>query len=222
MTDDRSQNRPLDVLNARGLSAKREYVRGLEHRHDDEALSLLVECLCDESWYLRDLAEQAFMRLGDAGAGVLPPLLESGLWYTRSSTARILGRLGHRGAVPRLVRLAEDSNASVALSAREALISIAGRGGASRVAHALHRLPEEERRRMVAELERMDHAVADRIVRLLRRDDIMSIEDANAVYDDSAVVRASEEGVEWEVLTGPPPPQERSPHLGGSPGGEPH
>jgi HEAT repeat protein len=217
--DDRSaQNRPLDVLNTRGLTAKREYVRGLEQRHDDEALSLLVECLCDESWYLRDLAEQAFLRLGDTGAAVLLPLLEQGLWYTRSSTAKVLGRLAYRPAVPGLVRLAEDANATVAQSAREALIAIAGRGGASRVAHALHRLPEEVRRLRCEELKRMDHAAADRIERLMRRDEIMSIEEADAVHDDSALVREGEERVEWEVLTGPPPPMA---HPGGDPGGEP-
>ncbi|HTO90908.1 MAG TPA: HEAT repeat domain-containing protein [Candidatus Sulfotelmatobacter sp.] len=218
--DDRSaQNRPLDVLNARGLTAKREYVRGLEQRHDDEALSLLVECLCDESWYLRDLAEQAFLRLGDAGAAVLLPLLEDGLWYTRSSTARVLGRMGHRAAVPGLVRLAEDANATVAQSAREALIAIAGRGGASRIAHAIHRLPAEVQRQRIEELQRLDHAAGERIQRLLRREEIMSIEEADTLHDESAVVRASEEGLEWEVLTGPP--KDRSPHAGGSPGGEP-
>ena len=65
MADDRLPVGPLEALNARGLTAKREYVRGLEQRKDAEAFSLLVECLCDESWFLRDLAEQAFVRLGE-------------------------------------------------------------------------------------------------------------------------------------------------------------
>ena len=48
MADEKfSQTKPLDALNSRGLAGKREYVRGLEQRRDDEALSLLVECLCD-------------------------------------------------------------------------------------------------------------------------------------------------------------------------------
>ena len=219
MTDDRSAgNRPLDVLNARGLTAKREYVRGLEQRHDDEALSLLVECLCDESWYLRDLAEEAFLRLGEDGARVLLPLLEQGLWYTRASGARVVGRMGHRPAVPVLVRMVEDSNATVAQSAREALVEIARRGGASRVAHEIFRLGPEVRRRRLDELQRLDRAVAERIERLTRKDELMSVENADGLSDDSAVVRASEEGVEWEVLTGPPVSRERPPHSG--PGGD--
>lgn len=220
MTDDRhGNNRPLDVLNARGLTAKREYVRGLEQRHDDEALSLLVECLCDESWYLRDLAEEAFLRLGDEGARVLLPLLEQGLWFTRSSGARVLGRMGYRPAVPVLLRMAEDSNATVAQSAHEALAEIARRGGASRVAHALHRLAPEVRRQRLDELQRLDRAAAERVERLMRKEELMSLENPETLSDDSAVVRASEEGVEWEILTGPPAPRERPPHHGS--GGDP-
>ena len=150
---------------------------------------------------------------------MLLPLLEQGLWYTRVSTAHVLGRMGYRAAVPGLLRLSEDANASVAQSAREALIAIAARGGASRIAHALHRLAPELQRLRVEELARMDHAAGDRIQRLLRRDEIMSIEEAETVHDDNALVRASEEGVEWEVLTGPP--RERAPHASGSPGGDP-
>ena len=208
MSDDRyGRDRPLDVLNARGLTAKREYVRGLEQRHDDEALSLLVECLCDESWYLRDLAEQAFLRLGEEGARVLLPLLDEGLWFTRSSSARVVGRMGYRPAVPRLLRMARDSNATVAQSAREALVEIARRGGASRVAHEIHALDPEWRRRHVADLQGIDRAVADRIESLMRSEELMSVEDPDDLRDDHPAVRASEEGVSWEILTGPPVPR---------------
>ena len=69
MTDDKfAQAKSIDILNTRGLSAKRDYVRGLERRGDAEALSLLVECLCDESWFLRDLAEEAFLNMAERGA----------------------------------------------------------------------------------------------------------------------------------------------------------
>ena len=117
--------RVLDALNTRGLAGKREYVRGLEQRRDEEALSLLVECLCDESSYLRELAEDALLRIGDRAAPVLLPLLDQGLWYTRSSAARVLGRLARRDAIPGLQRLAVDANASVREAAREALELIA-------------------------------------------------------------------------------------------------
>src|SRR6266545_7757701 len=148
--------RPLDALNARGLTAKREYVRGLEQRRDPEALSLLVECLCDESWFLRDLAEQTFFRMGKEHVGVLLPLLEGGLWYTRLSAARLLGRLGYRPAVPPLLTLCGDPNETVALAAREALVAVARQQGSRRVAHALHHLPPERRRQRLAEIAERD------------------------------------------------------------------
>ena len=197
-----------DALNTRSLSAKREYVRGLEQRRDAEAISLLVECLCDESWYLRQLAEEAFLHLGERGAPELLPLLEQGLWFTRVSAAGVLGRLGYAPAVPGLLRLCEDKNGSVAEAAREALLAVGRSSGAVRIAHVLHRTAPDVRRRRLDELAARDAALAERVRRLLTNDEIMSVEDAGQLTDDHPVVRASEDGFEWEVLTSPSPPKE--------------
>jgi len=53
----------------------------------------------------------------------------------------------------------------------------------------------------------------------MRQEDLMSVENADGLSDDSAVVRANEEGVEWEILTGPPPPRNPAPpsRTGGDP-----
>ena len=148
MSDDKyGAGRTLDAMNARGLAGKRDYVRSLEQRRDEEAMSLLVECLCDESWYLRQLAEEAFLHLGDEGAPVLLPLLEQGLWFTRASAAGVLGKLGYPPAVPGLLRLSEDKNRSVAEAAREALLAVGRSSGAVRIAHVLHRTAPDVRRR---------------------------------------------------------------------------
>ena len=150
MTDDKkSQAKPYDQLNTRGLATKREYVRELVMRRDAQALSLLVECLCDESWYLRDLAEEAFLGLEEGGAAVLLPMLEQGLWFTRLSSARVLGKLAYRPAVPALFRLTDDANATVADAARDALVLIGAQRGAIRLAQELHRMPPDVRRRRV-------------------------------------------------------------------------
>ena len=209
MSEDKPpQARTYDALNTRNLAAKREYVRGLEQRRDPEAISLLVECLCDESWFLRQLAEQAFLRLGAEGAAVLLPLLEQGLWFTRSSAAGILGRLACPSAVPGLLRLAEDANRSVAESAREALLGIGRASGAVRIAHVLHRAPPDVRRRRLEEIAARDAALAERIERLMSNEEIMAVEDADQLTDDHPAVRASEDGFEWEVLTSPSLPRE--------------
>jgi HEAT repeat protein len=216
MTDDKyGQGRALDLLSARGLAAKREYVRGLEDRGDAEALALLAECLCDESWFLRDLAESAFLRMADRGASVLLPLLDQGLWFTRTSAARVLGRLGWRPAVPGLLRLAEDANETAVGAARDALIAIGRQGGAFRLAHALHRLPPDVRRRRLDEIGERDRAMLERLERMMGHDDLMAVNDPEALADDSPVVRSSEEGVEWELLTGPPPRRDPASGAGG-------
>jgi HEAT repeat protein len=204
MSDDNfTQTRPLDALNSRGLAGKREYVRGLEQRRDEEALSLLVECLCDESWYLRELAEDALMRIGERAAPVLLPLLEQGLWYTRSSAARVLGRFGRREAVPGLFRLCDDANASVVEAARDALALIGGHGGAVSVARALNGMPPDLRRRRLDELGVRDRQLGERVSRMLRHDELMADDVATDLSDESPIVKAVEEGLEWEVLTGP-------------------
>jgi HEAT repeat protein len=205
MSDEKyAAGRTLDAMNARGLAGKRDYVRSLEQRRDDEAMSLLVECLCDESWYLRDLAEQALLRLGDRGGETLLPILEQGLWFSRASAARVLGRLGYRPAAPGLLRLCRDANATVAQAAVASLVDLAHRRGSVRIAWELHRHETESRRELLAQLGAMDRPLFERLERMLRNDDLMTREHPDDLRDDSDLVRASEEGVEWEVLTGPP------------------
>lgn len=207
MADDpNGQGRTLDALNARGLAGKRDYVRSLEHRRDAEAMSLLVECLCDESWYLRELAENALLRLGDRAGETLAPLLEQGLWFSRASSARVLGRLGYAPAVPVLLRLLEDANGTVAQAVATALGELARRGGCARIAWELHRVDPGLRRARLARFSAIDRPVHDRLERMLRNEDLMNHEDPGKLRDDGDLVRASEEGVEWEVLTGPPAP----------------
>ena len=211
MTDDPYTGRTLDAMNARGLAGKRDYVRSLEQRRDEEAMSLLVECLCDESWYLRELAEHALLRLGDRAGETLLPLLEQGLWYSRASAARVLGRLGYRPAAAGLLRLLEDSVVTVTKAAEASLADLAHRGGSVRIAWELHRREPEVRRVLVARLGALDRPLGERLERMLRNDELMTNEDPDDLRDDSDLVRASEEGVEWEMLTGPPVPRAASP-----------
>jgi len=211
MSDDKyPPGKPFDALNSRGLAGKREYVRGLQQRRDEEALSLLVECLCDESWYLRELAEKALMQVGERANPVLLPLLDQGLWFTRTSASRVLGRFGCREAVPALLRLTEDANETVADAARDALVAIGRNGGSITLASSLHRLPPDLRRRRFDEISTSDRHLGERIERLQHHDDLMSAGGSDALHDDSPEVRAAEEGFEWEVLTGPATTDPRS------------
>jgi len=215
MTEDTyGAGKPFDGMNTRGLTAKREYVRELERRGDTEAIARLAECLKDESAYQRDLAEQSLLRLGAAGVKALMPLLAQGLWYTRSSAARTLGRMGSGDAVPALFGLTEDANDTVAAAARDALVEIGHQRGAIRLAHALHRMSPDRRGRRMDEIGTRDSVLGERLGRLLRADELMGVDDVSVLTDDSDAVR-DEGGVEWEALTGPPSGRSRPGDAGG-------
>jgi len=202
-TDEKHGQKTWDAMNSRGLAAKRESVREMELRADDQSIGQLVECLRDESWYLRDLAETALVRLGRRASRALLPLLKQGLWYTRASAARIFGKIGDGDSVPPLFELTSDPNNTVGAAALDALLAIGHQRGAVRLAHSLHRMAPDARASRLDDIQRRDPALGERLRRFMRSDELMSVEDASALNDDSAAVRATEEGVEWEVLTGP-------------------
>ena len=201
MTDDKfSTLRSLDALSPRGLAGKREYVIALEAKADPSAMQSLVDCLEDESGYMRDQAENALVRLG-APADPILPLLSHGLWYTRVSAARTLGRLRARVGVERLVELLADTNHSAALEGARALARIAQDGGAVAIARSLYRKAEPERTAARAHLRAVDRDTARTIEDLWLRREVMQAKDDEILSEDVAVVAASDESVAWDVLT---------------------
>lgn len=202
MADDKySSLRALDAMQVRSLEGKREYVLSLEARADEQAMSLLVECLCDESAFLRDLAEQALSRLGRRAADALQPHLTQGLWFTRASVARVLGRLAAREALPSLVEMVGDPNQSVADAARAAVVEMAASGHVVSVARALHRGPVEVRDAVLALAKRAAADLDVQIVRALSDHELMTARDDEVLSETPPSLDASE-GVEWELLTG--------------------
>jgi len=204
MADDKySSLRALEAMQVRSLEGKREYVASLEARGDEQALSLLVECLCDESGYLRDLAERALVRVGDKGADVLLPHLTQGLWFTRVSVAKVLGELGYRDALPGLVEMAGDANRAVAEAALASAARIVAAGHVVSMARALYRAPAERTAEFLRVAEARTSGMAQQIQRALADRELMTAEDHVVLHEDAGL--SSTEGVEWEVLTGRAP-----------------
>lgn len=193
--------RPFDALSPRGLAGKREYVLDLEQKGDESAVRLLVECLADESGYLRDLAAAALVRLNAPAAPILP-LLASGLWYTRVSAVRTLGRLGAREAALPLGALLKDTNESVRGETVEALAAIARGGSDVHVARSLFARSEGERARALLDLRSLDAETARRLDALFLDRDLMSAAEHELIAPEHAPGRASDEGVAWDLLTG--------------------
>lgn len=202
MADDKySSLRALDAMQVRSLEGKKEYVASLEERGDEQALSLLVECLCDESAYLRDLAEEALGRLGDRAVEVLTPHLTSGLWFTRASVARVLGGLGAREAIPDLVMMTDDGNRAVAEAARAALVRVAAAGHSVSVARALFHASSELRQQVLAGAEQEGGTLGTQLARALSDRELMTASEEEVLREDSSALGAHDR-VEWEVLTG--------------------
>jgi HEAT repeat protein len=182
-----------EALSTRGLAGKRDYVHSLEQRRDEQALALHVECLSDESGYLRELAEAALAKLGERGGPPLLPLLKQGLWYARASAARALGGMAYAPGVAALLEVAEDRVDSVAREAAGALVAIGAHGGTARIAWELHRTPPERRAPRLQRLRTRDAALAARVERLLAAEKLMSHPDPDGLRDDASLVRAWEE-----------------------------
>jgi HEAT repeat protein len=194
--------RVLDALQMKGFDGKREYVASLEARGDEQAVSLLVECLCDESSFLRELAERALTRMGEEHAPLLRPLLTQGLWYTRASVARVLGGVGAKEALPDLVTLLTDANGAIAEAAAEAIVAIARDGSLVSVARALHAAPDRLQRHLTRQAESASPGLGAQIERLLGDRELMVAEDEEVLREDAEAL-AAQDNVEWEVLTTP-------------------
>ena len=66
--------RILERLRLKNLAGKKNLIEDLKKRKSQRSVSLLVEMLQDESWYLREQAVQALSDAGDE-AELLPALI---------------------------------------------------------------------------------------------------------------------------------------------------
>ena len=144
----------IDELKRKNLEGRRAMVAELRKRSSDKAVSILVDLLSDESWYLRELAVEALGEIGSKSAPQLRRLLAGGLWYTRAASARAIGRMGYEPVIPDLVELLDDPNHTVQGACFASLAEMVSRGHTRQVARALwdrgQRRAEELKRLMLA------------------------------------------------------------------------
>ena len=138
----------------------------------------------------------------------------------RDSLAAFRAKLAFSAA-----RLQPARRLSVAQHAAHVSVRADADGDASpgeELAQALHGLPPDTRRSRFDEIAAEDRHLGERVARMMRNDELMAAEGGDALSDESAVVRASEEGFEWEILTGPPSagpaPEETGEERAGPPG----
>ena len=128
--------RILEAIHRGDLREKRTLIESISHQPSDRALQILSEILEGESWYLRDMAAKAMVRMGPMSRPRLRQLAASGLWYTRAAAGRALGRSGDLESLPLLVALLADTNLTVQGSALASIADLVRSGAARQTAKA--------------------------------------------------------------------------------------
>ena len=164
MVDDRLESgRTLEALRKKNLEGKKMFIEELRKQKTPKAVSLLLEILCDESWYLRELAIGALVEAGTMAEAPLHKVLTSGLWYTRSAAARALGRLGYALASADVLRLLDEPNRTVRESAVDALKALMAAGCTASLGEALADVPREVRSTRLSLIGQLTPEVAARL-----------------------------------------------------------
>lgn len=153
----------LDRLRLENVAGKRNLIEDLKKRKSQRSMSLLVEMLQDESWYLREQAVKALSEAGSEAREPVSALLENGLWYTRAAAAKVLGEIGGEDEVGRLVDCLTDSNMTVQGAAAAALVQISKASSVEGLARALASRPPQVKHRALSCLRLLDRELASSI-----------------------------------------------------------
>ena len=156
--------RILERMRLKNLAGKKNLIEDLKKRKSQRSVSLLVEMLQDESWYLREQAVQALSDAGDDAKEPVLQVLEDGLWYARAAAAKVLGRIGGSEAVGRLTDCLLDSNMTVQGAAAAALVDIARSSSVEDLASPLASRSHDVKQKAVACLRLLDKEIADGVV----------------------------------------------------------
>jgi hypothetical protein len=159
--DDRIESgRAIEALRRKNLDGKRTFIDELKRQHDAKAISLLLEILCDESPYLRELATKALVEMGEPARAPLRGVLTTGLWYTRAAAVRALGAMGDAATAPHVLAMLEDSNRTARDAAVVALKSLVAAGQTAALGRALAATAPERRGEVLGLIDRVDPDIA--------------------------------------------------------------
>jgi HEAT repeat protein len=156
--------RTLERLRLKNLAGKKNLIEDLKKRKSERSVSLLVEMLHDESWYLREQAVKALSEAGEDAKEPVLGVLADGLWYARAAAAKVLGVIGGGAAVGRLTDSLLDSNMTVQGAAAAALVKIARSSSVEALATPMASMPHEAKQKAVSCLRLLDSEVADGVV----------------------------------------------------------
>lgn len=160
----------LERLRLKNLTGKKNLIEDLKKRKSQRSVSLLVEMLQDESWYLREQAVQALSEAGEEAREPVLNVLKDGLWYARAAAAKVLGRIGGSNAVERLIDCLLDSNMTVQGAAAAAMVDIAKSSSIDELASPLGSRSHDVKQKALSCLKLLDKDVADGVLGCWDRD----------------------------------------------------
>jgi HEAT repeat protein len=203
--------RTLEALRKKNLEGKKTFIEELKRQKTPKSISLLLEIMCDESWYLRELAILALAEAGSLATEPLRRILASGLWYTRSAAARALGRMGDEESAGPFLALLEESNRTVRESAVAAIQALVAQAGINGLCDALAALPPDRRSarlRILAAYSpelaaRIEGGVEQAVTRRFLKPPAQAEDGARSAYDPPASI-SPEEGTEEDLGEGAP------------------
>jgi len=163
MSDRLEAGRTLEALRRKNLEGKKAFIEELKLQRTPKSVSLLLEILCDESWYLRELAIAAIAESGEIAVPPLRNILDSGLWYTRAAAGRALGLLGDGASAGGILSLLDEPNRTVREAAVAAIQTLAERGGTDALCRSLHEASYERAAGRLSVLRRIDPDLSDRL-----------------------------------------------------------
>jgi hypothetical protein len=161
--------RILERLRLKNLAGKKNLIEDLKKRKSQRSISLLVEVLQDESWFLREQAVQALAEAGPEAAAPVLELVRGGLWYSRAAAARVLGKMGESDAVDPLIDCLMDSNRTLQGAAATALVEIVRKSSAERLVASLHVRSTDEKDKVISCLRLLDSELAADVTGALDR-----------------------------------------------------
>lgn len=156
--------RILDRLRLKSLDEKKNLIEDLKKRKGQRSISLLVEILQEESWFLREQAVRALAEAGSEASGPVQKLLKDGLWYSRAAAAKALGKMGDPGAVDLLIDCLTDSNKTVQGAAASALVEIVRKTSIEKLASPLGSRSTDTRDKAISCLKLLDPGLAAEVV----------------------------------------------------------
>jgi HEAT repeat protein len=109
------------MLRSKDLAERLKAVQLLGERRDK---TRLLSLLFSESWHVREKTAKLLISFGEEIKDDVLPLLNEGYWYVRAVACSIIGEIGDKRALPRLLELLKENNETVRGEAAKAIAKL--------------------------------------------------------------------------------------------------